>query len=568
MPAIPDYPAASGADNSDLLMIVQAGVAKRITVSLLLASALTTNADLVALGAVSTTGGIERTGSGAFGTFTLTAKGKALVACANSAAVLSELGIGSLALQGAGAVAITGGTIAGITDLAVADGGTGASDAAGARTNLGLGTMSVQAASSVAITGGSITGITDLAVADGGTGASSASGARTNLGLGTAAVLDVPAGTTAASNEVVKGDDVRLTGSRTPSAHAASHATGQADALSPSSIGALTAASNLSDVANAGTARTNLGLGTASTVNVPAAGDATSGQAVLGNDSRLTDARPVASHASNHAIGGPDVLTPTDIGGLTRASNLSDLASASAARSNLGLGTIATQSAGAVAITGGTIAGITDLAVADGGTGSSTAAGARTNLGIGTIATQDASAAAITGGSVTGITDITIADGGTGASTAAGARTNLGLGTIATQDASAVAITGGTITGVTNLVLKNVANAFSALQTFDGGLAGTPQLITGSADVNLTSLATGISTTGGAAANPLADGANGQLKIIGMLVDGGGDAVVTPASTIGGYTTITFANVGDVAELIFFTGFGWLIRSLRGAVAA
>jgi len=35
----------------------------------------------------------------------------------------------------------------------------------------------------VVITGGSITGITDLAVADGGTGASNASGARTNLGL-------------------------------------------------------------------------------------------------------------------------------------------------------------------------------------------------------------------------------------------------------------------------------------------------------------------------------------------------------------------------------------------------
>ena len=45
------------------------------------------------------------------------------------------------------------------------------------------------------------------------------------------------------------------------------------------------------------------------------------------------------------------------------------------------LGTMSTQNANAVAITGGTVTGITDLAVADGGTGSSTAAGALTNLG-------------------------------------------------------------------------------------------------------------------------------------------------------------------------------------------
>lgn len=46
-----------------------------------------------------------------------------------------------------------------------------------------------------------------------------------------------------------------------------------------------------------------------------------------------------------------------------------------------GLGSMATQSSSAVAITGGAISGITDLAVADGGTGASTASAALTNLG-------------------------------------------------------------------------------------------------------------------------------------------------------------------------------------------
>lgn len=56
-------------------------------------------------------------------------------------------------------VTISGGTISGITDLAIADGGTGASTAAGARTNMGLGSMATQNSDNVAVTGGSISGV-------------------------------------------------------------------------------------------------------------------------------------------------------------------------------------------------------------------------------------------------------------------------------------------------------------------------------------------------------------------------------------------------------------------------
>jgi hypothetical protein len=77
-----------------------------------------------------------------------------------------------------------------------------------------------------------------------------------------------------------------------------------------------------------------------------------------GSPAQAGDEIPVTRGASNFKISAGDIA---------------DLALDS-------LGTIATQDANAVSITGGSIAGITDLAVADGGTGASTAAGARTNL--------------------------------------------------------------------------------------------------------------------------------------------------------------------------------------------
>jgi len=87
-------------------------------------------------------------------------------------------------------VAISGGTITGITDLAVADGGTGASTATDARTNL----SAAKSGANSDIT--SITGLTTaLTVAQGGTGAATLTANNVVLGNGTSAVQFVAPGT-------------------------------------------------------------------------------------------------------------------------------------------------------------------------------------------------------------------------------------------------------------------------------------------------------------------------------------------------------------------------------------
>jgi len=230
------------------------------------------------------------TGVDTFAQTVLTPFARTILDDTSAATTRATLGLGDMALQNAANVAITGGSVVGITDITIADGGTGASTTSDARTNLGLGSIATQNSNSVSITGGSVTGITDITIADGGTGSSTASGARTNLGL-------------------VIGTDVQAWDN------------------------------TLQQFSAFGT---------------------------------------VADRLFYSA--GVDAYGETSLTVFGRS--LIDDVDAPSARTTLGLGTMAVQNGNSVTITGGSITGITDLDIADGGTGASTAANARTNLGI------------------------------------------------------------------------------------------------------------------------------------------------------------------------------------------
>lgn len=304
--------------------------------------------------------------------------------------------------------------------------------------------------------------------------------------------------------------------------------------------GDMLGANNLSDVANASSSRTNLGVAIGTNVQ---AYDATLAALAAYNTNGLV-AQTAADTFVGRTITGTDGIHVANGGGVAGApalsmdstidwtgktllvgdgsafqiENTSDPTKTIAfSASGITTGTTRTltcpNSSGTIYVTGGT-----DVAVLDGGTGSSTASGARTNLGL-VIGTDvqawdaDLDSLASVGLTAAGLALLDDAN-------AAAQRTTLGLGTIATQAANSVAVTGGSVTGITDLVVADGGTGVSTLTNHG--------VLIGQAATAIVATAAGTAgqllTSGGASADP-AWASN--LATLTFVIDGGGSAITT-----------------------------------------
>ena len=135
------------------------------------------------------------------------------------------------------------------------------------------------------------------------------------------------------------------------------------------------------------------------------------------------------------------------------------------------------------------------------------------------------------------------------------------------QDITKNATTGAVTTNSTygNNAAVGGTLTVTGATTLTGGMVGGVQEITGAGAVDLTTLVTEI-TTDSADAFTLADGTQGQMKIIVGVDVSSGDATLTPATFANG-TTITFGAAGESVTLVY-TASGWNVVGINGATVA
>jgi len=122
--------------------------------------------------------------------------------------------------------------------------------------------------------------------------------------------------------------------------------------------------------------------------------------------------------------------------------------------------------------------------------------------------------------------------------------------------------------GFESITKNGTTGAITTNASYGATITGGVQALSGAGAADLTNLVTELTTGAGAAAVTLANGTTaGQIKIITMVVDGGGIATVTPATFANG-TSMAFGDVNDTVMLVWANTIGWVIVSNSGAVVA
>ena len=96
---------------------------------------------------------------------------------------------------------------------------------------------------------------------------------------------------------------------------------------------------------------------------------------------------------------------------------------------------------------------------------------------------------------------------------------------------------------------------------------GTTEAVNSATALSLNTMISELTTAGSGLAMTLANGVVGQIKIITMVVDGGGTATLTPTTFANG-STIAFDAVNETVMLVYANTIGWVVVSNSGATVS